>query len=220
MQPISRSTPPGLRTLQNYGVNVSGVEQVFWQPLYDRQVYPAAGFQTRTFFQSTKGSANSTEEDTNMKAAGALPARMSMLVTAIELAFYSGASTSLTGNAATVAANQIADYDAVRSRGHVQFNIGSKAFLDEVALENFPTGVALAAESSRSDQTTPAADLQSITGVANFVGRRYEIVPLELESVQNFDLTLKFENGAVALPSGVDGVLIARLCGYQYRSAQ
>lgn len=213
------ANPPGLNALKQYGVNVANVQQVFWQPLYDYQAYPIAGAQTFTFFQQPKGQGGRTIEDTNMLAAGTLPSPMRMLVLGIEVAFFSGAAVEGLQDAKPTA-TQLADLNALQRRGHLQFNIGQKSFLDEAPIDQFPRGVMIDSRNAMTDQTTPAADLFSYTSNAQFGGRPYRIVPLTLEPTQNFDVQINFPNGAVAMPSGVAGRIGVRLIGYQYRLAQ
>ena len=213
------ANPPGLNALRQYGVNVANVQQVFWQPLYDYQTYDAAGVQTLTFFQQPKGAGGRTLEDTNMLAAGQLPSPMRMLVLGIELAFFSGAAVS-SFQAAPPAGTELDDLTALQGRGHLQFNIGQKSFLDEAPIDQFPRGVMIDSRNALTDQTTPGADLFSVISSAQFGGRPYRIVPLTLEPTQNFDVSINFPNGVVALPSGVDGRIGVRLIGYQYRLAQ
>lgn len=213
------SNPPDLRALQQYGVNVKNVEQVFWQPLYDIQDYPSAGQQNFTFFQQPKGQGGRTVEDTNMLAAGTLPNPMRMLVLGIELVMVSGAAVETIQGAAPTA-SQLADLAALQGRGHLQFNIGQKSFLDEASLDQFPRGVGIDSRNAVSDSTTAGADQLTVLSNAQFTGRPYRIVPLTLEPTQNFDVQINFPNGVVAMPSGQDARLGVRLIGYQYRLAQ
>ena len=55
---------------------------------------------------------------------------------------------------------------------------------------------------------------------AVFAGAIYNIVPLRLISQQNFRVDLVWSNGAVPLPSGVDGRIGVQLNGFRYRLAQ
>ena len=219
MNGMNQANPPGLAALRNYGVNVANVQQVFWQPLYDYQEYDAAGVQTLTFFQQPKGAGGRTLEDTNMLAAGQLPSPMRMLVLGVEIAFFSGAAVSGLQTAAP-AGLELDDLSALQSRGHLQFNIGQKSFLDEAPIDQFPRGVFIDSRNALADSTTAGADQLSVISSAQFGGRPYRIVPLTLEPTQNFDVSINFPNGVVALPSGVNGRIGVRLIGYQYRLAQ
>ena len=63
------STPwkasPTVAQLKAANVNVSGVKEIIWQPLYDNAVYLAAGQQNIKLFQSPAGAGGKTNADTN-----------------------------------------------------------------------------------------------------------------------------------------------------------
>ena len=83
-------TPPSLAQLEQYNVNVDGQPEVIWQPLYDYQVYAAAGFTSQRFFNVPAGQAGKTFDDTNLETAGVLPVPQNMAITSVEVVFFPG----------------------------------------------------------------------------------------------------------------------------------
>lgn len=215
-----RNVAPALAQLGKFDVNVDNVVQMVWQPLYDMQDYANAGTQELSFFQVPKGQSGKTLEDTNMTNAGVLPAPKEFLCMGMEIFFHSGAPISTTGADATLGQSQADDLNALVGRGHIQIYIGSKAQLDEVGIEQFPTGTALDIDGSITDTTTAAADRVSHLISANYRGRGYRFEPFRIPANQNFNVDIAFPNGVVAMPSGQDARIGVRLLGWQYRLAQ
>lgn len=211
---------PALAALGEFDVNVENVSQVIWQPLYDYQAYAAAGTSSMTFYQVPKGQNGKTFEQTNMTNAGILPAPKEFLCVGMEFFVKSGADTGATGAAATLNQSQIADINALQGRGHVQIFVGSKPVLDEIGIDQFPCGTFLHADGAVADSTSPAADKLSHLAAAGFRGRPYMIEPFRIPANQNFEVSLEFPSGVVAMPSGEDATIGCRLLGWQYRLAQ
>ena len=106
----------------NWAVNLASYEALT-QSLYDSNAYPTAGINQLTFFQFQIGAGTGvisntakTAEDTNMQAAGSLPAMQAYIVCSIELDVQPGISSSGFNAAelpsvfgAQAAANQIND---------------------------------------------------------------------------------------------------------------
>ena len=214
---MKRTAPP-LAMLDKFNVNVDSTVQMIWQPLYDYQDYAAAGAQTFSFFQVPKGQQGKTLEDTNMTNAGVLPAPKEFLCIGMEFFFHSGAGVTSTG--ADIAATQVADLNALVGRCHVQLFIGSKPQLDEVGIEQFPCGCALDLDGAVADTSTAGAARLTQLSIANYRGRPYRFEPLRIPANQNFEISLNFPNGQIAMPSGEDARIGVRLLGWQYRLAQ
>lgn len=210
-------TPPSPDALKRFDVNRPGAVEAIFQPLYDFQAYAAAGQTQLTFFQDPQGSNSKTLADTNMESAGQLPAPKEMLVTGIELVFWSGVTPGIHG--AQVAADYWNDVHAVMKSGWLNFFIGSKSYLTDAPVGKFPASFRLGGVADSSDSTTAAADSQTLTQYATFSSRPYEITPVRLPSNQNFNVTLNWPS-AVALPSAVAGRIGVMLQGFQYRLSQ
>lgn len=207
---------------EKYSVNRAGQEAITWS-FYDFQTYPTAGASTFTFFQLPVGQNSKTLNDTNMQAAGALPAGQRFLIETIELFFYSGFTINTfnaTASQANYGKSQSADVLAIYKSGALQFNIGSKPYLQEAPLNKFPPSVGIRVDSAVASNAAATSYLES--DYATAIGRTYRLggLPLYIEPTQNFNVQLLFQNGVVALPSGVDGRIGISLGGVLYRNSQ
>jgi len=207
---------PSLAQLEQYNVNVEGQPEVIFQPIYDFQVYPAAGFRELAFFQVPEGQGGKTFDDTNMSLTAALPVPINMAITDIQIWFFPGSIVSATG--AIVAANWN-DVEAVLVGGNLQLEIGSKEYLVDAPLMKFPPAARLAGQAALSDTTTAAAARVTTIDYASAVGAVYNIVPLRLISQQNFVARLRFST-AIATPSTVAARIGVHFGGFRYRLAQ
>lgn len=208
----------GLERLNQNSVNRPGEQEVVRQTLYDYQAYVAAGQTQLIFFQVPQGQSGKTKADTNMEAAGILPAPKRFLIEAIEIQFFPGGVPSVFG--AALAATQINDVYTVAQSGFLDLFIGSKSYLTEAPLGRFPPSNRLAVNAAFADATTAAAALQSRSGYASFAGAPYRIEPnISLVSTQNFNVTLNWPT-AVALPSAVNARIGVVLKGLLYRNSQ
>lgn len=210
---------PNLHQLEQYNVNVEGQPEVIWQPIYDYQLYPAAGFTELQFFQTPSGQGTKTEDDTNLDLGGSLPVPINMAVTNIQVVFFPGSTPGVVG-LATIVGNNWNDVEAVGRAGHLELNIGSKDYLIDGPLMRFPPSFRVAGGAAQANASTAAAAQFTQIDYATWAGVVYNIVPVRLISQQNFKVTLKFSNGAVPLPSTVDGRIGVRLEGFRYRLAQ
>lgn len=208
---------PSLRQLEQYNVNVEGQPEVIYQPIYDFQVYPAAGVTELAFYAVPQGQAAKTFDDTNMELAAALPVPVNMAITDMQVWFFPGTVVSATG--AIVAANWN-DSEAVLTGGNLQLVIGSKEYLVDAPLMKFPPTSRLAGQAALSDTTTAAAARVTVIDYASAAGRTYDLVPLRLISQQNFVVRLRFDNGVIATPSTVAGRIGVTMGGFRYRLAQ
>ena len=211
--------PPSLAQLEQYNVNVDGQPEVVWYPIFDFQVYPAAGFQSLNFFAVPEG-AGKTFDDTNMELGGALPVPINMAITNVQVWFFPAANPGVAPATASIGQNWN-DVNAVMKAGHLQLEIGSKEYLLDAPLMKFPPQSRLAGTAAVSAATTVAATtIDNQIDYSTAAGRIYTIVPLRLIAQQNFVVRLRFQNGAVALPSTVDGRIGVQLGGFRYRLAQ
>ncbi len=210
---------PSLQQLEQYNVNVEGQPEVIYQPIYDFQEYPAAGFASRAFFQVPEGQAGKTFDDTNMELTAALPVPVNMAITDVQVWFFPGNAPGSTGDIADTGQNWN-DVDAVLQAGNLQLEIGRKEYLVDAPLIKFPPQSRLAGAAALADSTTAGATQGSQIDYATGAGKIYDIVPLRLISQQNFVVRLRFQNGVVATPSTVAGRIGVALGGFRYRLAQ
>ncbi|MEE9119412.1 MAG: hypothetical protein V3U02_12575 [Calditrichia bacterium] len=205
--------PPSIKESRKYDVNVKGQIEAIWQPLYHIQAYPAAGQTQFTFFQQPAGQAALTFRDTNMEAAGMLPAPKEMLVTSIELVLFTGqalsAAAAIDGNLNDIIA--VLGSDAANDTGGwLEFFIGSKTYLRDAPLMKFPPSFRLG---GYADHGTGAFSSTYSTGA----GKLYEITPVKLVANQNFNVTVNFPVATAIVVAGNIGVI---LNGFQYRLSQ
>lgn len=203
--------------LAKYRTNLDKMEKL-WYPLFDYTAYAAAGQTNLTFFQNPVGQSSKTSEDTNMEAAGMIPAPKYQLVTGIEVRFWPAASPAAYG-ASTNVGKYVNDVYKVMKSGWLDFVVGSKSQLVDGPLENFASRQGLFVAAALSDATTAGANLTGDVEYARSVGTSYDIDPVLIEPNNNFKVTLNWAT-AVALPSSAAGRIGVRLLGYQFRPKQ
>lgn len=209
---------PTLAQLEQYNVNVEGQPEVIYQPIYDFQVYPTAGFTELAFFQVPEGQAGKTFDDTNMSLTAALAVPINMAIVDVQVWFFPAAAPGRTGAIATTGENWN-DVDAVLQAGNLQLEIGSKEYLVDAPLIKFPPQGRLAGAAALADSSIAAANAGSQIDYATGAGRIYDLVPLRLISQQNFTVRIRF-GAVVATPSGNNGRIGVALGGFRYRLAQ
>lgn len=209
---------PSIADLTKYAVNRGGEYEVIGSALYDFGAYAAAGQTELNFFQTPQGQGGKTLADTNMEAAGSLPAPKNFLVTSLEVNFWPGVSPATFG--AQAAAQYVNDVWTIAKSGFLEFYIGSKNYIQEGPLGVFPAANGLVMSAALADATTPGANTQSRIAYANMGGKPYVLPsPIALVSNQNFRVSLKWPT-AVALPSTTEARIGVRLRGYLYRLSQ
>lgn len=210
---------PDMLNPGSYGVNVPNVMEAITQPLYSYQAYPAAGtVQPLQFFQS-QPIGTITAEDTNMQLPGQLPAPQSFLIQGIGIDYLPGTAAARFG--AQSALGQLPDFYAIMRRGVLTLTIGSKVYLQEGPLMQLPVRSHINGVAAASDQTTPAATMQTFVSVGFSDGAVFNPRPLLIPPSQNFQVTLSWPAGAVAIPSADSAARIGvQLYGTLYRPAQ
>lgn len=185
-----------------YKVNIPKTLEVIKQPLYSYQLYPAAGQAQLGFFQTQVGGAVTTDL-TNMQLQGQLPSPQMFLIEAIGIDYLPGTTAAppvLTrADAATGALN---DFYTIMRQGTLTLTIGSKQYFQMAPLMSLPPRAHMDAATAVTSATTAAAALQTIVQIPFSTGPVFKMVPLLLESSQNFSVVISFPGGAVAVPSG------------------
>ncbi len=205
---------PSLQELQQYNVNRPDQVEVVRQSLWDTQTYVDNSTTQLQFFQVPKGQASKTFADTNMEAAGALPAPKSFLIETIELYVFPTNALGADSTSTSALKNWQDMYDLMQV-GWLELFIGSKAYLDEGPLMKFPprsglTGVAFANDTTANTGTR--VDYVSMGGPV------YELQPeILLVPTQNFVVTL---NWAVAVNLTANVKIVCNLGGILYRNSQ
>ncbi len=205
---------PGLNELQQYNVNRPDQVEAIRSSLYDRITFVDNSSTELQFFQIPQGQSSKTLADTNMEAAGMLPAPKSFLVQTIEI-FVFPANGLVADSTTIAAAKNLQDVYDVFSVGWLEFFIGSKLYLQEGPLMKFPprsglTGIQVGADSTAN--TGVRVDYVSLGGPV------YEVDPwILLVPTQNFRVSLKWAS-AVNINSNMP--IMVNLGGVLYRNSQ
>lgn len=228
---------PGLQriTRQNLAQHIArvpGQDDEVYNPLYDSANYAAAGQLTLNFFQNPIGQGTTTapgatlgktEADTNMTNAGLLPAFTKFYCTGLEVQVYPGAASTFGPGRGGVADNTAGqfwnDVYAIGKSGWLRFRVGQRDYVLDGPLINFPSTAGLGGVAALATNTTAAASLLSDVSYARFVGQAYTIVPIYIESSQNFLVQMNWP-AVVATPSTVAARIFVRLRGRLIRVAQ
>lgn len=217
-----RSNSPS-QWLQQNRVNVAGMREVIWEPLYDTITYPAAGAASLKLFQVAAGQGGKTLSDTNMDLGGQLPNGKAFKVTSIQLAFYSGAKSvgvhDMNTTAIPTGLNLTNDVKTFAENGSLIFNVGSKDQLRQAPLGAFPPAERLDGFSASAigNQEGDTDNLMYFVEYATPQGRLFSINDVLLESNQNFSIELR---DLPALPTGLDGKIVCTLNGFMGRNVQ
>lgn len=210
--------PEFLDLAQRYGVNVQGVVQAVYQPFYDRLSYAAAGQTELVFFQNPVGQNSKTLEDTNMRAAGQIPAPQQFLCTQVCVDFVPGVNPFSIAGTVADSTEYLADVWTFFKSGWLELNVGSKNQLTDAPVGKFPPTHVLEVTAAVSGTTTADTVVSSINYASN-KGVMYDITPINIPWAQNFDVSLRY-NTAVPLPSNTIGKVRVTLNGFLYRLAQ
>lgn len=202
-----------------FAVNVNGLMECITQPLYSYQAYPAAGTANPlTFFQS-QPVGTITAEDTNMQLAGQLPAPQKFLIQGIGVDYLAGTAAARFG--AQSANGMLNDFWAVMRRGLLTLTIGSKNYLQYSTMLGLPVRSHIGGMAALADATTAGAALQSSVQIGYSDGEVFKPRPILIEASQNFQVSISYPGGAVAIPSADSAARIGViLYGSLYRPVQ
>lgn len=237
------STAPSLSDVMAYSVNRANSAEVIRQSLYDFILYPTAGLTSITFFQnpvgqglsSHPGNANNVKTlgDTNMEAAGQLPAPKMFLATSIEVVFYPGSVATAntytpqvqsafiavpTAAQAPISLGAVNDANFILQSGWLNFFVGSKTYLNEASLVRFPPKARFELDAAVATNSATTGSIGAASVKAG--GRPYYLdPPVLLVPNQNFTVSVNFP-GVQATPSGFNGRMGVILDGFLYRNSQ
>ena len=200
----SRIAPEFAAVAQRFNINLAGVLEALWQPIYDTLAYPAAGATNLVAFQNPVGVGGTTKANTNVVAAGSFPAGQNFIATDIQVEFLPG---SLTTTAAYFT-DQLAFYQS----GWLEFNVGSKNYLTEAPTGKFPPKTRLQPFAVNDASAGP-----TVFRYAQNRGEIYQITPVLIPQNQNFNVTLQWP---ALVPVSAAANVRVTLGGYLYRTAQ
>lgn len=215
--------------LQNHVTQVGAISDVIWAPLYDANTYVGTtGHTTLNFFalpigqgtSSAPGNSGATKglADTNMTAAGQLTMGNDFYMTGQEILFYPSENPGGTPGSTTVG-NFVNDTYVFSKSGVLTLQIGSnRQYIQDGPMAMFPPITRLAVATALSGGETVTTTINEIT-YAVMSGSPYTITPVYITATLGFQEQLTWP-AAVALPSGQNARVFARLDGYLIRNAQ
>lgn len=222
--------------ISTHTVGVPGQKDVIWGPLYDAQAYPSAGQAQFTFFalpigQGTSsapgaGAVPKTIFDTNVVNNNQLPLGQEFYAIGSETLFFPGVnnSTSTTASfgiepavsSATIGAF-INDIYNVGNGGLKVLTVGTdRKYINDTPLNLFPPATRLAGFTAIATGSTATTIAQ--TQYAVWSGEPYTLVPIYIQSTQQFTLQVTFV-AAIPTVSAQIARMIERLRGYLIRQA-
>ncbi len=221
-------------------VGIPGQKDVIWNPLYDFQAYPSAGFSGNqtTFFSNQQGqgissapgvgtNVSKTQFDTNLQAPNTLTLGNEFYCIGSETLFYPGVTNVtnspfalLPGRSLTAPTNIglfVNDVWEVGNQGYKALKIGTdRYYIQDGPLMMFPPVTRLAAAAALTGLS--ATNVGGVIEYAAWSGEPYTVVPIYIQTNQLFTVFYYFPV-AIALPSGQIGRIGERLRGYLIRQA-
>ena len=208
-----------LEDLKNF--NPAEKNKVRFGFVHDTAIYAAAGQDQLVLFSVPEGgqlndnSRAKTAEDTNLQAAGTLPANQAMLVKGIQLLFTPSSAVGHAEDDATATAAKLLANDVAAFYHHGLLSIGLKGVevLKDGPLVMFPPqsrlngAVAFANSDTNNNRTIELVHAE---------GNAYPLEPFTWMGGEVLQVKLLWPNGKVALPSGLTGRVKARLYGDIY----
>lgn len=236
----SQSNVPTAADFRGGRVTNASQSEVVRQRLYDYQIYPGAGSQQLSFFQSPIGQGitsalgatagtSKTQWDTSMQLGGQLPSGVQFLIDSIEICMWPGsvstantytpANLSFFNTTAAAAVAMVAtDANTFYQSGLLELNILQKNYLRETPLAAFPPKSAL--ETSGALASNAAATAEIGFAVTKASGRPYYVEPrILLQPAVNFEVLLKWP-AVVPLPSGFNARVGVVMDGFVMRASQ
>ena len=224
--------------ISSHTVGVPGTKDVIWGPLYDALAYPSAGQVTFTFFSTPQGQGTSSAPgagavvksifDTNIITNNQLSLGNEFYAIGSETLFFPGVNNSTSTTASfgiepttgqgTALNNFINDVYNVGNGGQKVLTVGTdRKYINDGPLNLFPPATRLAGFAAIAG-TGSTATTSAQTQYAVWSGEPYTLVPIYIQSTQQFTLVTTF---AAAIPtvSGVIARMIERLRGYLIRQA-
>jgi hypothetical protein len=223
----------------SHTVGVQGTQDVIWGPLYDSLAYPSAGVQQLSFFTQPQGQGVSSAPgagavaktifDTNMITNNQLSLGNEFYAIGSETLFFPGVNnaTSTTaafaiepGGAAVIATGVGQFWNDIYNVGNGGIKIltvgTDRSYIKDGPLNMFPPSTRLAGVAALATGDTATSGGQ--ISYAVWSGEPYTLVPIYIQSTQQFTLQLTFA-ALIPTPSGTIARIIERLRGYLIRQA-
>jgi len=222
--------------IASHTVGVPGQKDVIWSPLYDAAAYPSAGQQVFNFFSLPQGQGTSSSPgagtvaksilDTNLVTNNQLSLGNEFYAIGSETLFFPGVNNSTSTTAAfgiepglsnSSIGAFINDIYNVGNGGIKVLTVGTdRKYIQDGPLNLFPPATRLAGFAAIATGATATATPQ--TQYAAWSGEPYTLVPIYIQSTQQFTLAITFA-AAIPTPSTTIGRLVERLRGYLIRQA-
>ena len=223
--------------LQAHSVGTGDTDVVWW-PLYDSISYPSAGQGNFAFYSNPIGQGTSscpgagavpkTIYDTNLQIGNQLTSGNEFFMIGSESNFSPGVSNAalplavLPGraNLPTTIGIFANDIWSVGQGGVKTFTVGTdRKYFQDGPLAVFPPSQRLAGFSALANETsTTGAGAGSEVTYATWSGELYTMIPVYIQSNQNFTMAVTF-NTIIPTPSAQVGRLVDRMRGYLIRQA-
>jgi hypothetical protein len=223
--------------LQNHTVGVAGQQDVIWNPLYDSISYPSAGQLLFSFYANPQGQGTSSTPgagavaksiyDTNLQIGNQLTAGNEFYMIGSESLFFPGVSnaalpsTVLPGrvNLPTTVGYFVNDVFSVGVGGIKTLTVGTdRKYIQDGPLNLFPPATRLAMVAALAEVSATGTGAGIEVTYAAWSGETYTVVPIYLQSNQNWTLTVQFA-ALIPTPSLQIGRLMDRMRGYLVRQA-
>ena len=224
-------------TLAQYASGVAGQSDVIWNPMYDSIAYPAAGQLLFSFYANQIGQGTSSTPgagvvaksiyDTNLQINNQLTAGNDFFAIGSESLFFPGVNNSTSTTAAfgvepgranlpTTVGIFVNDVYNVGAGGVKTLTIGTdRKYIQDGPINIFPPCTRLAmAAAVATGETAAGVEI----AYAAWSGETYTIVPIYIQSNQNFTMTVAYA-ALIPTPSATIGRLMDRLRGYLIRQA-
>jgi len=230
---------PTLTDFARNQVGINGKVEIYWQPLFDWNLYPTAGTAQILVFQNPQGQGQSaqpiaaaapkTNADTNLTQPGQLPAPQAFWIDGFEIQVDAGsvATANLfaiqTPNAfAAVAAAAVqsgeVDVNSILSSGVFSFSVMQKEYYREGPLYRIPPRVNLRLDSSLASNSATTAEVSKAKLRAE--GNPVRIDPgLGIATSANFQAQMTWP-ALVATTSGFNARIGVFMNGWLFRAAQ
>jgi hypothetical protein len=228
-------------TLQDFArnqVGIAGKLEIYWQPIFDWNIYPTAGLNQMLIFQNPQGSgfsaqpigaaAPKTNADTNLSQAGLLPAPQAFWVDGWEIQVDAGSvatanlfavQTPNQFNAVAAAAVQSGEVDvnSILSSGVFSFTIMQKEYYREGPLYRLPPRANLRIDSAIA--TTSATTAQVGKAKMRAQGNPVRIDPgLGISTTSNFQAQITWP--ALVATAANNARIGCFMNGWLFRAAQ
>ena len=217
-------------------VGTSGSD-VIWGPTYDSLAYPSAGAVAFTFFNQGigagttsapgAGTGGKTLYDTNIVTPNMFTMGNEFYAIGSETHILPGVQNTpgtpyalLPGetNETTLGAAFINDVWAIGNGGLKVLTVGTdRKYINDGPLSQFPPAKWMQVMAALAQIGPTTTNEFTEVAYAAWGGEPYQVVPIYIQSNQNFTLTITFA-AAIPTPSQVTGRLVERLRGYLIRS--